>query len=274
MSDATSRHRWVVALALVALSLSLVGLTRLSRRARPAPASAPSAAPQALRLEPLASDSWLVELEVPSMASSLVAVPIGAREPRPVLIALHGGADRPEWACGTWTGIARGHPFVLCPRGVESGGRYGWGTPIEVQRELRAGLKALKARYGRHVASGPVVLAAFAAGVKHALELARQEPTFFSRLALVGAEPDTWSAGSAAVYAKAGGQRALFVVSDPESRAAASTYWLFARGAGVDAKLLDLGDRGLVFDAEVAAKVGGELTWLVEGDPLYAALAR
>src|SRR5262245_55783039 len=32
----------------------------------------------------------------------VVAVPLGAREPRPIMIALHGGSDQPDWACGAW----------------------------------------------------------------------------------------------------------------------------------------------------------------------------
>lgn len=266
----TSRHRLLVALSLLVLALSIVGLSRFSRRARPGPAASASAKPRAPSLPPLSAESWLVDL-----GSGVAAVPLGAREPRPVWIALHGGEDRAEWACGTWTGISRSRAFVVCPRGKLLGGsgseaRFGWGTTAEVEAELRAALKALKGRFGAHVAPGPVVVAAFAAGVKQALELSRREPKFFTRLVLVGAEPGSWSAGQAAVYAKSGAERALFVVSDPASRDPASTYWLFARGAGLETKLLDLGDRGLVLDAEVAGRVGAELDWIVGGDPRYA----
>lgn len=268
MSDA--RHRVVIVVALVALAGAVLGLTRFSRRGR-TPAPTASAAAPAPRLEPLAADGWLVELEVPGFPSSPAAVPLGAAEPRPVVIALHGGDDRPEWACGTWTGISRSRAFVLCPRGKAlTADRFGWGARDEVERELRAALKALKARFGRHVASGPVVLAAFGAGVRPALEIARSEPTFFNRLALVGAGPGLWSAGNAAVYARSGGQRVLWVVSDAASREASGKYWLFANGAGLETKLRDLGDRGVVFDAEVAQGTAAEWPWLVAGDPLHA----
>lgn len=264
------RHRLVVGIALVALVAAIFALTRLSRGRRAAPAPAASSGPSRVELPPLTSDSWLVELAIPGRAGAVAAVPLGAREPRPVLIALHGGADRAEWACGTWTGISRSRAFVLCPRGKALGdSRFGWGTRADVEAELRAALRALKERFGAHVASGPVVLAAFGAGVEHALEIARLEPTFFNRLALVGAGPDVWSAGSAAVYAKSGGKRVIFVVSDPVSRGASNTYWLFARGAGVDSKLLDLGDLGRGLDGRVASGISAELPWLVAGDPLY-----
>lgn len=267
MSEA--RHAVVTGVALVALAGALFGLTRFSKGGRRAAPSA-SAALSPPKLDALAAEGWLVELEVPGFSSSLAAVPLGATEPRPVVLALHGGADRPEWACGTWVGIAKSRPFVVCPRGtVGADGLFGWGSQQDVERELRGALKALKTRFGRHVAGGPVVLAAFGAGVRPALEIARTEPRFFNRLALVGAGPELWSAGNAAVYARSGGQRVLFVASDPERLAASRTYWLFANGAGLEAKLRDLGDRGLVLDGEVARGVADEWAWLVAGDPLY-----
>jgi hypothetical protein len=190
-----------------------------------------------------------------------------------VVIALHGAADRPEWACGTWTGITRARAFVLCPRGTvheHDTSRFGWSSPEQVARELRAALQALKARFGRHVASGPVVLAAFEAGVPPALEIAMQEPSFFSRLVLVAPGPDLVSAGTAGVLAKGGARRILLVCSDAACRADAERYDLFIHSAGIENKLLDLGDLGRCLDDRVAKALAAALPWLVEGDPLYA----
>src|SRR5688500_9215499 len=47
----------------------------------------------------------------------VVSVPLGAHEPRPVVIALHGGSERPERACPEWRIATDAHPFVVCPRG-------------------------------------------------------------------------------------------------------------------------------------------------------------
>ena len=78
-----------------------------------------------------------------------VAVPLGAQSARSIVIALHGSADRPEWACAALRSIAGPAPFVLCPRGVaragfvESDPRYTFGASDDTARELRAALAEL-----------------------------------------------------------------------------------------------------------------------------------
>ncbi|HKO53301.1 MAG TPA: hypothetical protein VJV79_36580 [Polyangiaceae bacterium] len=115
------------------------------------------------KLTPLQASSWLVELDVPSFGKAALAVPLGARSPRSIVIALHGSADRPEWACSALRSIAGPAPFVLCPRGVAradfnaSDPRYTFGTADDSARELRAALAELKRRFGVYVAAGPVV---------------------------------------------------------------------------------------------------------------------
>jgi hypothetical protein len=247
------------------LALSLVGCTCGS--STPATEAGPKL------LEPLAAESWLVELPLTGFGPALAAVPLGAREPRPIVIALHGGFDRPEWACGTWTGIVEARAFVLCPRGAKKKDRYGWGSSEDVQKELRAALAALKQRFGAHVDTGPVVLTAFAAATPLATEIARQEPEFFQKLVLTGVERDAWSAGHAGVYAKRGGQRVLFVCSDPECEHWAERYLMFTKGAGSWARLADVGDFGRQLDARVATAIRKEIPWLVTGDTRFGSLA-
>ena len=69
---------------------------------------------------------------------------------------------------------------------VESDALRTLGSAHDTERELRAALRSLKQRFERYVAKGPVLLAGFGAGADHAAFLARQEPTFFSRVALLG----------------------------------------------------------------------------------------
>src|SRR5690606_1646561 len=102
MRDAAGpgRHRrcrsgWLCAALLLLLGSVSAGCRGDRGRGAPASASAGSA------LAPLRAPSWLVALDVPGFGSANVAVPLGARSPRPLVIALHGDADRPEWPCGS-----------------------------------------------------------------------------------------------------------------------------------------------------------------------------
>lgn len=255
----------------MALALGFLGLERLSHGPRPKVGVRSGAAAPSIRLGPLAAERELVELDVPGAGRAFVRLPLGATEPRPLVIALHGAEDHPEPTCKTWGRIAGPRPFILCPRGEPSAsGRYGWSSPAAVERELRAALRALKQRYGAHVSPGSVVLAAFSAGVRPALEIARQEATFFQRLVLVSPESESWSAGRAGAYAKSGGQKVVFAVSEAASRRASDAYLVFARGAGLGTKMVDVGERGVVFDEAVERAIAPEFAWLVADDPRYA----
>src|SRR5437660_1672656 len=65
----------------------------------------------------LAGFPELMDLREGSEILGVVSVPLGAREPRPIMVALHGGSDRPERACPAWRIAAEAYPFVVCPRG-------------------------------------------------------------------------------------------------------------------------------------------------------------
>ncbi|HEX3851874.1 MAG TPA: hypothetical protein VHW01_12965 [Polyangiaceae bacterium] len=179
-------------------------------------AAGASSAPALPRLAPLSAPSWLVDLDVPGFGSAKLAVPVGAKRPRSIVIALHGVADRPEWACGAYRGIVGGGPFVLCPRGVKrkdlsaSEDRYTFGSADDTSRELRAALSALKHTYGAYVAAGAVILGGFEVGADRAAEIALQEPSFFSRLVLVAPARETWPSSVASLFGRQGGERVLF----------------------------------------------------------------
>jgi hypothetical protein len=168
------------------------------------------------RLTPLKAEAWLVELDVPGFGKAAVAVPLGASKPRAIVIALHGAADRPEWACSALRSIAGPAPFVLCPRGVQrpdfpaSDPRYTFGTAEATARELRVALKELKRRFGSYVAPGPVIFTGFELGADHVAWITNQEPAFFSRVLLVEPAPSSWPSSQASLFARLGGQRALF----------------------------------------------------------------
>jgi pimeloyl-ACP methyl ester carboxylesterase len=235
------------------------------------PADASASSERVRDLPPLTAESWRIELPVPDFSPAVVSVPLGARTPRPLVIALHGHADRGEWQCGTWTGITSARAFVLCPQGRKLPGgadaRYTYAGATETERELRAALKALKSRFREHLAAGPVILAGYSLGASHAARIARQEPSYFSRVVLVeGAYGGQWSAGDAAVFAKGGGQKLMMVCAQTACAHGAERAVLFTKRARADAELVFPGQLGHVFDGRVASAIKARLPWLVEGD--------
>src|SRR5262245_18804480 len=66
------------------------------------PSPNPQPASKSKLLPPLQAAEPMLALEVPGFRPAIVSVPTGAREPRPVWLALHGNFDRPEWQCGVW----------------------------------------------------------------------------------------------------------------------------------------------------------------------------
>lgn len=228
------------------------------------PRSNPNAKPL---LPQLTAASWLVELDVAGFGKAALAVPLGATTARPIVIALHGVADRPEWACAALRAIAGPAPFVLCPRGVQRTDiaapdvRYTFGSADDAARELRAALAALKQRYGAHVAPGPVVFAGFEIGADHVAWIAREEPAFFSRLLLVAPSEHSWSSSQAALFGRGGGQRVLFAYGPGQQNEFQLDALLTVRG-GADARTVFLGDRPATLDGASAAVLAKEWSWL------------
>lgn len=232
------------------------------------------------RLPPLTAPSWRIDLEVEGAPSAVVAVPLGATEPRPIVIALHGGDDRPEWQCGSWRGIVGSRAFVLCPRGrlredTRAGDpRYAPASLDETERGLRAALSALKRRFPRHVAAGPVILAGLGPGAEIAVLIAKQEPAFFARLALLGRGSRHFTPTVANLFGKSGGKRVLFLCSTSECRDDAEPKALLARRAGAEAKVIRPAEIGPWFDQAMVDALRAELGWLTSGDRRWAERAR
>lgn len=259
-------RRALGAMSLLVLGLGLVSLVGC-RRSSSSRASASASASTSARvpLPPLAAPSWLVPLEA-SATGARVAVPLGTQVPRPILIALPGGADRPEWRCGSYHHVTQRSAFVLCPGGLGDGERPGLGPTAATRAELRALLPALKTRFGDHLAKGAVVLAALGASVPQAIEIALEEPRFFSRLVLVDGSLDGVSSGMVQRFATGGGKRVLAVCTRQSACApdVVERLLVFER-AGVETRAL-LPERGAGLDGDVTALLAREYPWLVRDE--------
>lgn len=168
--------------------------------------------------EPLAGHPWQIELFAEGADGKkeklgFLSVPLGAREARPIMIALHGGSDKPEWACGAWRGITEAYPFLVCPRGFGGNDNtLGWRTTADTSSRIARAVAATKAIFGDWVkVTRTVVIAGFSMGGSQAANLAKADPTTYERVVLsesayapepVLSFPKAWAAG--------GGSRALF----------------------------------------------------------------
>lgn len=231
-------------------------------------------------LAPLTAPAWTTQLEVKGFGPATVALPLGATSPRPIVVVLHGAQDRADWQCGSFRGVLGGRVFILCPQGVlqsAQSGLYGLGTVDDAEAELRAGLAALKARFGAHVAASPVLLIGYGEGASVAADLARQEPSFFARVALVNGNPARLTPSAIKIFAERGGKRVLVFCSRSETQTACDADGtqraLLLTRAGVAAKSVKA-DVGPYLDQRFTDALKGLVPWLVEGDPRWASSSR
>lgn len=233
-----------------------------------------SRSPKAGRLAPLTAPSWRVPLDVKGFGAASVALPLGATSARPIVVVLHGQRDEAEWQCGSFRGVLGGRVFVLCPAGQTTGdGSHGWGSFDDTAAELRAALSALKARYGAHVAKGSIALIGYGEGASIAADLARQEPSFFSRVALVNGDPTAFSPTAGKIFAERGGKRVLFFCGNQSCDDRGAERAVLLQRSGAQAKSV-LRDVGPYLDQRFTDALKGDVSWLLEGDSRFASPQR
>jgi pimeloyl-ACP methyl ester carboxylesterase len=233
-------------------------------------------AAQAAKLPPLRDFSWLERLPLSGHGDGFVSVPLGAIEPRPVIVALHGSGDRPEWACGEWRGITNAYPFILCPHGTPARAPAGAGLQFAgaaaTAREITAGLAALEARFGKHVAQGPHVLVGFSLGAMIGARIAADYPMQFPALFLVEGGHAEWNADLVTRFAEGGGQRVLFGCTTASCTAAVRVVRPRLDAAKIETHFVSAGNIGHLVDQRVVDALRPEFPWIVRGDARYAAL--
>ena len=198
-------------------------------------------------LDPLSAPAEAIPLRVPGFGDAMLSVPLGATQPRPLIIALHGNNDRPEWQCRSWRAIAQRNVWVLCPRGLRrydsaaDDPRFTYGSASQTAKELRAALTALKEKFQYYVAPGPVVLAGFSLGAGHAVAIANEEPEFFSRIVLIEGGTSNWSSGVATLFRDRGGKKVLFACGQESCRTKAVSRARLSGLLGIEARVADGG---------------------------------
>lgn len=175
-------------------------------------------------------DGYPAQLELVDGKDSLgvVSVPLGAREPRPLMVALHGGSRRPQHACAAWRTVTDAYPFVVCPRGW--GGnerRLGWRGGADTSARIARAVAAAKEKFGSWIEETPTtVLVGFSMGGSQVALVAKREPQRYRRIVVGDSAHDPVPALTfSATWAKGGGERAIFLCTtsgcEPSLRAAA-----------------------------------------------------
>ena len=217
----------------------------------------------------------IVALPVVGFRDAVVSVPTGAVSARPVVLALHGNFDRPEWQCEVWRGITRAQAFVLCPRGIprpdapRSLDRWTYGNGGAVRAEIEAALTALRARFGSYVGDGPLLYTGFSLGAIHGVGVVAAEGGRFPRAVLVEGGHDGWTAARAKSYRAAGGKRVLFACGQRACKAGAIGAEKRLAREGIETRIVYGSEVGHTYDGPVAAEVARAWSWLVAGDPLW-----
>lgn len=229
----------------------------------------------AQELPELSAPAPIVTLPVPGFRDAVVSIPLGAKDRRPVLVALHGNYDRPEWQCEVWRDIAGARAFVLCPRGVprddapKSEDRWTYATLERTERELQAALEALGNRFPLHAVTDRVVFTGFSLGAIQGRGILKRGSKRFARAVLTEGGYDGMSPSSAKALADAGVERVLFACGQSACVAGARVAIRSLERAGIEARVVSGGNVGHTYDGRVAQAIQREWSFIVEKEPMW-----
>jgi pimeloyl-ACP methyl ester carboxylesterase len=219
---------------------------------------------------PLTGYTELLELLDGEDKLGFVSVPLGAREPRPIMIAIHGGSERPERACAAWRAITEAYAFVVCPRGF--GGResaLGWRTTSEPTTRIARAVSATRKLFGAWTLdTSTTVLGGFSMGGSQVALLARDAPQTYRRIVVGDSAHDPRPALTfSRAWAGGGGERAIFLCTtsgcEPALRAASRNVANEKARARLNVAATQV--HGL--SAGAVQSMRRDWPWLVEGAP-------
>lgn len=227
------------------------------------------AATDAAVAEPLSAERPVIDLPVDGHASAIVSLPLGARAPRPVLVAAHGRDDVAEPLCATWRDVVGDRGFVLCPRGLRSDdvpGTWTWATHDALDAEIDHAVAALRARFPEHVADGPLVYAGFSLGSFYGAKIVSESPARTPRVVLIEGGHDPWTDEAIASFVDGGGERVLFVTGQDETLQRSREVARALDAAGVRTRIEHVDGAGHAYRGDVAQRLALAFDWVVEGD--------
>ena len=231
--------------------------------AAPATSAAEADAPAAPRV----TGDWLQTIDLGGQGFAYVAPPVGSRDRRPIVVAVHGAGDDPGFMCSAWRSITDGYPFVVCPAATRvASGRYTWSSSGQIEQRVLQAIAATEQRWPENVAVGaPVVYVAFSQGATLAGPVLTRHGDRITRVVLTEGGYGVFDDRAARAFAKAGGQRVVFSCSsggcDGGFRAAVAALGR----ASVQAQIEDSGPLGHSIPPPAREGLNRQLPFLVEG---------
>lgn len=272
--DADVRRTPLALLALLASSgCSRPEKLRVMPDPTPAPAPAAIAEPTSI---PALDGAPLERLELGSGHFAYVAVPVGARERRAILVGVHGAGDRADWSCTEWQTVTAGWAFVVCPEGTAHAkypGTFVWGSAAAIAEQADRAVRAVRARYAAWVDDAPLVYGGWSQGATLAGDVIGSRPGVYDRVALVEIGHTPVDASKMVdTFSRAGVRRAVVSCSSIPCRTFSREFERSARRRGLSAGFNDVGLRGHWFDEPVFRTLGPKVAWMVDDAPRFAGL--
>ena len=248
--------------------------------AEPPAAPTPSPATDEVRrveIDGLPASEPFVSLPVEGHLDAVVAVPVGAPAPRPVLVATRGAGGSPEEHCEHWQRLLGGRAFILCPRGVAlkttvplGEGQYFYDGHPRLVREVRLALVALSLRFGGLVDTQGAVYAGYSQGATMGALALPLMPGLFSRALLIEGGDAEWDRRAARIFKAEGGQRVLFACGRSRCAENARRSAGYLEKESVETRVLHAEGAGHTYGGPVEELVRGSFEWLVEGDSRWS----
>lgn len=211
-------------------------------------------------LEPI-SGEWIVDV-----GGDVVSPPVGATEPRPVVIAVHGAGDRPDWACSEWRAIFGPRPFVVCPRGAPTGGGgFVWHSADALEKAIARATSQVEAKYAPYLAAGPRVYAGFSQGAILGASIVERAPETYPYAVFLEGLGDVAATHFARSFATRGGRRILLACSQAGCEAPRNAAKRTLERGGIEARVVYAGNIGHTVNGDVIAAMREALPWLLEG---------
>ena len=227
-------------------------------------------------LAPLAASSASLSLPVPGHGDAVVVLPLGTTRPRPIVVALHGLWDRPDWQCGAWGAIFHGRAFVLCPRGIPSkqatsdDPRLTYTHAEAMAAEVDDAIVALRAAYPDYVDPGSITYTGFSLGAIYGVPTVAAAPKKFPRVILVEGGHEAWTPERARAFATHGGERIVFLCGSDDCPIAAGRAMRRLAAAGMtDVRLHTLKGAGHTYGGSVFDDARADIEWAIAGDPRF-----